>query len=295
MSFKYGSNTITLDNYKEFFNACTPDVLDEIRSAVLDDTQISKFIKPCGTDSYKLGQIRMALRELIPVEYLNENFTGKTIYNIRRCFEKGYDCSFVLKYIKSGKPVLDIETIETLAEFCYLGTNLSKIDFTEVPKSIVGTICSGLYHGFPMWLCIGSPYMTEKKLKTLMRGMQLGIDVQPFIDKDWGDSQLILLFSYAKTVDLNELLQYINEKFDTDLLNVILQASSKNVPLPKICARDTDGYPIYNSYQLTEIIHAIEEGTITDEMYNPNLSDMDIIDLRRKEREKKNRKLSTTL
>ena len=295
MSFIFNRQTITLENYKQFFNVCTPDILDEIRSAVLDDTQIAKFIEPCGTDSYKLGQIRMALREMIPVEYINENFTGKTIYNIRRCFDKGYDCSFILKYLKNGKPIIETDTIETLVEFCYLGADLSKVDFTEVPKNIVNTICSGLYHGFPMWLCVGSPYITEKKLSTLMRGMQLGIDIQPFINRDWQDSQLILLFSYAKELDLNNILRYINEKFDTDLLNVILQAASKNIPLARLCTRDNEGYPIYNCYQLTEIVHAIEEGTITDEMYNPNLSDMDIIDMRSKELEKKNRKLNVSL
>lgn len=295
MSFKYGRTSVTLENYKKIYNECRPDILDEIRSAVLDDIQIAKFIEPCGNDSYKLGQIRMALRELIPIEYLNVHFTGKTIYNIRRCFEKGYDCSFLLSYLKNNIPILEPETIETLVEFCYLGTNLSLVDFTEVPTDVVPTICSGLYRGFPMWLCVGSPYMTEMKLKTLMRGMQLGLDIQPFLSKDWGESQLILLFSFAKSVDLNQVLQFINEKFDTDLLNLILQASTKNIPLQRICSRDTEGYPIYNSYQLTEILGAIEEGIITEEMYNPNLSDMDIIDLKNAELDKRNRKLSVTL
>ena len=295
MSFIFNKQTITLENYKQFFSVCTPDILDEIRSAVLDDTQIAKFIEPCGTDSYKLGQIRMALRELIPLEYININFTGKTIYNIRKCFEKGYDCSFLLRYIKRGTPVLESETIETLAEFCYVGTDLSKIDFTDVPKNLVSTICYGLHHGYPMWLCVGNPYVTEQKLHHLMRGMQLGIDIQPFISRDWDSSQLILLFSYAKEVDLNDVLQYINEKFDTEVLSVILQASTKNIPLTRLCAKDTEGYPIYNCYQLTELIRSIEEGVVLEEMYNPSLSDMDIISMRASEREKRNRKLSTSL
>ena len=32
---------------------------------------LQKFIEPCGVDSYMLGQIRMASRELVPIEYIN--------------------------------------------------------------------------------------------------------------------------------------------------------------------------------------------------------------------------------
>ena len=59
MSFRYKSQTVTLENYRTVFKVCSPDILDEIRSAVLDDTSISSFIKPCGNDSYKLGQLRI--------------------------------------------------------------------------------------------------------------------------------------------------------------------------------------------------------------------------------------------
>ena len=44
MSFKYQMELVTMDNYREIFSGSTVDILDEIRSAVLDDTPIANFI-----------------------------------------------------------------------------------------------------------------------------------------------------------------------------------------------------------------------------------------------------------
>ena len=36
MSFRFDNKTITLENYKEVFVNCSPDILDEVRLAILD-------------------------------------------------------------------------------------------------------------------------------------------------------------------------------------------------------------------------------------------------------------------
>lgn len=296
MSFRYRSTTVTLENYRSVFKKCSPDILDEIRSAVLDDTAIQSFIKPCGNDNYKLGQLRMGVRELVPTEYLNPRLTGRTIYLIRQGISKGLDMSSILEYANLKGLLLDAETIEVLTEFALLGVDITSIDFTVVPKNLVEDICKGLYQGFPMWLCIDKDCkIDEKQLHLIKRGLQLGVDIHAFIDGGWSSEQMILLLSYAQRLDLNKFLSYVNNKFSTEVLSALLNLSARGIAIDTLCGVDSDGYPVHNQFQMFALAEGLEEGLVTDEMYNVNLSDMDIFELIDIEREKKNRKLNASL
>lgn len=296
MSFRFNRVVITLNNYQQVFSDCTPDILDEIRSAILDDTNIAKFIEPCGTDSYKLGQIRMAIREFTPPEYLNVRFTGRTIYLIRQGIKKGLDMSEVLKYANKRGLLLNPDSIEKIAEFMVLGADVSKVDFILVPNNILDEVLRGLYKGYPMWLCISDNYTPNvETLSALMRGMQLGIDIHPFLSNSWTSDKLYLILSYEKKVDLNEFLSYINSNFSIDAIKVLLDFMSAKVPIQTLCKRDSDNNPIFNSYQMYSIGNAIADGTVTDEMYDVNLSDIEIDELHDKALKEKNKLLSVTL
>ena len=295
MGFKYKNYSITLDNYRQIFAKCTPDILDEIRSAVLDDTQISPFIKECGTDSYKLGQLRMAVREFVPPEYLNPRLTARTIYYIRGAYSKKLNISSLLRYITTKGLLVEPTTIEKLAEMVYLGVDISNVDFTRVALNLVDIFCKGLYKGFPMWLLTDTDVtLSESYIKVLMRGMQLDIDVHPFLNGDWEIEQLNLLFVYADKIDLNQFLQVITPKFDIDTLTELIELLRNNVPVTDLVKTDVEGYPIYNPYQIAELGQSIKAGVLTKEMLNPNLQDTAIAELRRKELAKKNRTLSVT-
>lgn len=286
MSFQFKEITVTLENYKQIFKNCTPDVLDEIRSAVLDDTPIASFIDECGTDSYKLGQIRIGLREMMPLGFLNTNLTGRTIYLIRQCLKNNISVDDLFVYVDEDKLKLPSGTIEKLAEFVYLGADISMIDFTKVKESKIELVLQGLLYHYPMWLIIDEDYPIPY-MKSLMRGMQLEIDITPFLSGKWSEQQMFLLFSYSKRIDLMDFMSKINEQFDVESLKVLLKLYKENVPITTLCVQDQDGTPIYNSYQIEELGKAIKDKTITHEMYNPLLSDKSMSVLHEKELEKR--------
>lgn len=286
MSFQFKEITVTLENYKQIFKNCTPDVLDEIRSAVLDDTPIASFIDECGTDSYKLGQIRIGLREMLPLGFLNTNLTGRTIYLIRQCLKNNISVDDLFVYVDEDKLKLPSGTIEKLAEFVYLGADISMIDFTKVKESKIDLVLQGLLYHYPMWLIIDEDYPIPY-MKSLMRGMQLEIDITPFLSGKWSEQQMFLLFSYSKRIDLMDFMSKINEQFDVESLKVLLKLYKENVPITTLCVQDQDGTPIYNSYQIEELGKAIKDKTITHEMYNPLLSDKSMSVLHEKELEKR--------
>lgn len=285
MSFRYNHRIIALDNYAQVFGEeCTPDVLDEIRSAILDNTPIENYIDPCGDDSYLLGQIRMALREEVPEEYLDPRLTGKTIYNIRQGFANGRDMHALMWYYPQKALRVDKSVIETLSSFCLVGADISRVDFTLVPKGLVATFCKGLYKGYPMWLLTDdAPNLPEAKVKLLMRGMELGIDIHPFVRKGWDKNVMLLMFSYAKSVDLNTMLSYINQHFNTDQVKELLNFASAGIPINRLCVKDHSGAPVYNSYQMHELGESLKQGVDIQVMFNPRLSDYDMAKMREAE------------
>lgn len=286
MSFQFKESTVTLENYKKIFDSCTPDVLDEIRSAVLDDTPIASFIDECGTDSYKLGQIRIGLREMLPLGFLNTNLTGRTIYLIRQCLKNNISVDDLFVYVNEDKLLLPSTTVEKLAEFLYLGADISMVDFTKVKENKIDLVLQGLLYHYPMWLILDEDYPIPY-MKGLMRGMQLEIDITPFLSGNWSEQQMFLLFSYSKRIDIVDFMSKINEQFDIESLKVLLKLYKENVPITTLCVQDKDGTPVYNSYQIEELSKAIKDKTITHEMYNPLLSDIQMKELHEIELEKR--------
>lgn len=284
MSFKgVGGKRVTLENYKNLYQEYPVDVLDEIRSAVLDDTPIHDFIEPCTSDSYKLGQIRMALREGVPVTFLKTSLTAKTLYNIRQAARRDIDMSDLLVYYES----LESGTIEMLSEAILSGVDISHVDFRDVPMNLVSHFTTGLKKGYPMWLLVQPGVrMTDSKITLLMRGLSLKVDVSQLLSDDWEVDVLVLLFSYAKTVDINAILRHITPKFSVDVIRELLDLFSEGIDIRRLVVRDATGYPIYNSYQIYALGDAIRQGIVTDAMFNPSLSDWDMTQLALQEKKR---------
>jgi len=280
MSIKYNDIRVTLDNYKSIFSDCSPDVLDEIRLAILDDTPIIPFIKVCGNDSYKLGQIRLALREMLPLDYLCVNATGKTLYYIRNTYKQSELCSNLLVYISNNKSCRVLpSTFEVLAEFTYMGTDISRVDFTKIKADLVPIFCKGLKKGYPMWLLQDEQDLDEERVNAYMKMLRKGLDIQLLLDEAWSTENLYILLSYADRVNLNDFLSYVTPKFTKDELYELLNAYEKGINISEVCLQDKDGYAVYNCYQMHVLLKAIEEGKFCKELVDPNLSDKAMEDI----------------
>lgn len=263
---------ITLENYKDIFEVCTPDVLDEIRLAILDNTDIMRFINDCGEDSYKLGQFRLAVREGLNCHVLNTQLTGKTVNNIRKCFRDGMPIDSLKAYIKPRSLTLDSDFIEKISSVVAEGKDVSKVDFTMVKENQFDIICKGLMLNYPMWLFVGKNLEPEY-IRILMRGIDLGIDISQFIDEVWDKNKLILLYSYSGTIDINSVLQYVTSSFSVFQLSVLLKSLQKGIDISRIAYRDSKGVPIYNEFQMEVLAVAEENGIYSPDLFNPKVND----------------------
>lgn len=291
--FRYNNINITLENYGKVFNGVSPDILDEIRSAILDDTPIGKYINLYIEDDFTLGQIRKAIREYVPIEYLNAKLPGTVLKNVRLGLKKGYDMAYILDYANDKGLLLDAESLEIISNFMAIGINVSGVDFKKVPKSQVALYCKGLSYHYPMWLLLDSN-LTDEKLELMMRGMQLGIDIHPFLSNDWNDSVIVTLFSNHTKIDINAFLELISPRFNNEEIKILIGLYKDNLPIEPLCVKDTDGNPVYNIYQMDALAEATRQDLLTSQMLNPSYSDMDLYEMIKAEKKERNRKLSVS-
>lgn len=274
--FVYKGMRVNLEDVNSVFGVCSEDIRDELRLAALDDTPIAPFIEVCGNDSYKLGQFRLALRDMLPSEYLCYEMTGQGIYYTREAFRCTDLAENLLRYIKNiNSLTIYPQMYETLAEFTVAGVDISHVDFTQVKKDQTVAFCKGLNKGYPMWLLQGV-YLDDEGFHIMEKAMQKGIDIHQFLDKGWSVEQLYTMLAYSDDVNLNDFLSFVNPKFTVDILEPLLSASSKGIPLNQLAIQDSDGYPVYNQYQLEVLVEALSKNVITPSLFDPSKSDMEM-------------------
>lgn len=271
---RYKDIEVTLANYKDIFSAKLPEIQDEIRSAILDDTPIGAYIDECGIDSYKLSQIRCAMRELIDPDYLDVLLSGDTIFYIRMGFRANIYMGEIKRYIG----VLEPEMIEKIAKTCYLGVDVSKMDFTKVRQSLFDIMCQGLAMGYPMWLLQDIEIDDTRYIEKLMQGLKLGFDIHPFISNRWSETVLSLLFSLDKSI-YTKVLPYINYSVDSDVVKYLIDCIKNNKDASVVMKKDNEGWLIYDSYQCCVLLNYLSQGYDISKALDVHLSDKKMEDI----------------
>jgi hypothetical protein len=170
-------------------------------------------------------------------------------------------------------------TFEILAEFTYMGTDISRVDFTKIKADLVPIFCKGLKKGYPMWLLQGEKTSDEERVNVYMKMLRKGLDIQLLLDEAWTTENLYILLSYVERVDLNDFLTYVTPQFSKDELYELLDAFEKGTDITEVCLRDEEGYAVYNCYQMHVLLRAIEEGKLCKGLVDPSLSDKAMEDI----------------
>lgn len=96
---------LNLDNYKSVFAGYNQDILDEVRSSILDGVDLTPYITDDkNQDPYYLQQVRVSLKENIDEPWLKAFSSGDLLRQLRKLYNDGINLDYVNKYIRYKLP-----------------------------------------------------------------------------------------------------------------------------------------------------------------------------------------------
>lgn len=134
-------------------------------------------------------------------------------------------------------------------------------------------------------------------VKLLINLRVAGVAIHSFLSGDWKTSQIYALISGSSIVEPSILIEEydLDETFPEGSIREIIRAYEVDPALATlISTKDQDGIPIYNQYQMYEIIEGIKLNLDVSSYYQPTLTDLEMR-LKREELIRKEEKRSGKL
>lgn len=248
----------TIDNYKSHFSGRNNDVLDEIRSSILDGIDLSPYISADPNQNpYTLQQIRVSLKEGISEKWLSVIDDGDILRRLRFLYHKGVNLSYVNSLVKYRLPV---EYYKTLLDILEDGTPIPEnFLYHRIPKTLLPVTNQALRLGlydlriYTSCSCDTTRLILLAKISNLVRDSGFQVVSEQLINSD--RLFLVSILELFNRID-STLWSYINTYPDNlvgeDKLQLFIDLYYKGVD-----PSQTYQLPYY---QLTFIGKCIEEG-----------------------------------
>ncbi|MGF2715606.1 hypothetical protein ACQUY5_25705 [Bacillus cereus] len=254
---------------------------DELRLAFFHNVDVSNYLNK-GKTAEEIREYRLAIQSGVEEDFINLHVGWEVIRYIRMLHNDGYKLDFLRKYMKSrnGKPQLEEDTLLKVLK-CQLTHDTTSIDFLHVKRDLVDGFIYGLSKGYDLNPLVRVGMKLDADILYLLINLiGSNIDVRPFINKSWTAEQIEAILRAKPIINPPSLIQnYVNNKFTSGQIDEVVRGIRFGDGR-LVAKRDEDGYPIYNEYQMYEIVEGIRFGLRTEEYMDPNMSDFEMRQIR---------------
>lgn len=251
MQFK--GEKLLLDNFRGILKDYTVDIQDVVRSAILDDIDLSPYIEDCLNSPYKLEQIRLALKDGLSSDFFK--LSGDVIYKIRLLNKKGTSLSQIERQLRNG---LNDEYMSYLVKWVDDGINISKLNIGIIPKKLLETFDYGLRNGFDMCQFNTGVSYSSKYIMLCLQILKNGKSVSSLLNGDWSLPCLDVLVKFSKSSETqwNRLISNVDYSISSSRLHSLCSICKSNIDLVKLQEKDSNGKYIYDDECLTILFEA---------------------------------------
>ncbi|MEC2463484.1 hypothetical protein P9X10_01035 [Bacillus cereus] len=254
---------------------------DELRLAFFHNVDLTDYLSR-GKTAEELREYRLAVQSGVEEEFINLHVGWEIIRYIRMLHNEGYKLDFLRKYMKSrnGKPTLEEDTLLKVLK-CQLTHDTTSIDFLHVKKDLVDGFIYGLSKGYDLKPLVRVGMKLDKDvLYMLINLIGSNVDVRPFINKTWSTDQIEAILRAKPVINPPSLIQnYVNNKFTSGQIDEVVRGIRFGDGM-LVATKDEDGYPIYNEYQMYELVEGMRFGLKISEYEDPKLSDYNMRQIR---------------
>lgn len=224
----YKGKKLILDSFRTVLSDYSIDVQDVVRSAILDDVDISSYIPSCKDNPYRLDQIRLCIKEGMPDEILRL-YNGSAIYQIRTLKADGVDLTPVVKQLSRGN--LQDTYLLYLLGWIKDGLNISKLNIAIIPRQLLPTFDYGLRCGFDMSKYNNGRSYSPQYISLLLQIEKNRKSVSSLLSGEWALDILEVLSSFSKTSDSRweNLISHIDSKISKGRLEKLISLEKQGI------------------------------------------------------------------
>ena len=274
MYFK--GSRVTLESLSSQFRGYSLDIQDEVRSMVMDNLDLSKWIDVCKDNPYRLNQIRLGSKEGLDPRFFTI-LDGSVIYRIRSLAATGFNVGELLAYVGVGFTKDQWFYIISWAERGLLDSRLALV---RTPFSMWGFIDKGLRNNLPMWLFTSGKKYSDTFMHSVLTLMSNGQSAEKFLNSSWKDETLKLLAEFSYRRWFNNIVGIVDYFIPYDFLVSVGELAKEGLideDLFEIGYDDDSGnYYLYQSYHLDAILRCVMQGYDYSKLKDYNLSGSEV-------------------
>ena len=274
MYFK--GSRVTLESLSSQFRGYSLDIQDEVRSMVMDNLDLSKWIDVCRDNPYRLNQIRLGSKEGLDPRFFTI-LDGSVIYRIRSLAATGFNVGELLAYVGVGFTKEQWFYIISWAERGLLDSRLALV---RTPFSMWGFIDKGLRNNLPMWLFTSGKKYSNTFMHSVLILMSNGQPGEKFLNSLWKDETLKLLAEFSYRRWFNNIVGFVDYFIPYDFLVSVGELAKEGLideDLFEIGYDDDSGnYYLYQSYHLEAILRCVMQGYDYSKLKDYNLSGSEV-------------------
>lgn len=236
---KYNGVELSFDNFRSVLKDFSVDVQDVVRSALLDNVSLEKYIDTCKNNPYKLDQIRLGLKEGIDKAYFSYS-SGEVIRGIRGLLKKGVNMSPLKKYKYSN---ISDKGLLYLIVWCRDGCDVSKLNISIIPDYLLDFFNYGIRKGVDMSVFNNGRQYSLTFTQSCLNIIECGCDVKKFSKGDWGSEVLEKFVTYANFNKkmYNALYAVVEVGISVERVSLYERAFAVGLPLKEIVRIEDKG------------------------------------------------------
>lgn len=235
------------------------DLKDELTIAYLYGLDLTPYLTKGGITFEELREIRLCLEHEVPLSIIDNNLKVNVLRSLRKLYasNRTLESSSLVNYFISGVGGLELEetTFEILVDYILQGVDVSSIDFSIIPVNAVDLILSAKSQGLDVSDLVQIALKKDVDYLEFMISLKLAdISIEPFIKGSWSESQVLTVLKARGVIAPIDLVRrYINENYTAGQIEQVVRAFKYNC-VDDIVVVDEDDYPLYNEYQMYNIV-----------------------------------------
>ena len=257
------------------------NVKDELTLGFLHNLNLTSFITSDAVDFKLLRAIRLCLEHEVPLYLVEANLREDVLTPLYELYSshRTLSSSGLESYFHNTTYELLVEpkTLGILVGLALENVDFSNIDFTLIPLATIEVFASALAQGVEVSDLQNSRAVSDKDYLDFLISLRMaGGDIDPFLEGSWSEEQILAILRGRLKVSIVDFItHYINENFTAGQIEQCWRASDFGC-LSLICSTDKDDYPIYNEYQMYQIVEGARFNLDYRLYADPSLNDSEM-------------------